>query len=221
MREIRLVDLGTMDYFDCWELQKRLVAQRAQDEILDQLILVEHPHAVTLGRKQIQSISSLPNSSFEIPIYEIERGGEATYHGPGQLVGYPILKLEADRRDLHAYLRNLEEVLIRTLADFSIKSRRIENATGVWLKTQIPKKIASIGIAVKRWVTYHGFALNVSTDLDYFKLISPCGYDSSVMTSIERERTEPIAMSAVKDRVIAHFQSAFDVEVQSNSSVAQ
>lgn len=214
-----MIDLGTMDYLECWNLQKELVAKRAKEEISDQLIFVEHPHVVTLGRRNAVYHASSHDSDNKVPVYEIERGGEATYHGPGQLVAYPILKLSEGRRDLHRYLRSIEEVLIRTLNDFSIESHQKDGATGVWLKDR-QKKIASIGIGVKRWVTYHGLALNVSTDLSYFGLISPCGFDSSVMTSMENELAEHTPMHLVKDRVIANFQSIFETEIQVLPSIS-
>jgi len=204
VREAWLLDLGVREYREVWALQKELVRKRAADEVPDLLILVEHPHVITLGR----GCRSRP-AKLDVPIYEVERGGEATYHGPGQLVGYPIVKLEGPRRDLHLYLRDLEEVLIETLADFALPAGRVPQATGVWTKSAPPRKIASIGIAVRSWVTYHGFALNVSTDLSFFKLISPCGFDPSVITSMERELGGNVSMEAVKESLKVHFAERF------------
>jgi lipoate-protein ligase B len=204
VREAWLLDLGVREYHEVWALQKELVLKRGAAEIPDLLILVEHPHVITLGRR-----CSYQPAKLDVPVYEVERGGEATYHGPGQLVGYPIMKLEGPRRDLHRYLRDLEEVLIETLDEFAIPAGRMPGATGVWTRSAPPRKIASIGIAVRSWVTYHGFALNVSTDLSYFQLISPCGFDSSVMTSMEQELGEHVGMGAVKERLKVQFAERF------------
>jgi lipoyl(octanoyl) transferase len=206
-----LLDLGLREYRDVWALQHRLVEQRIRDEIPDVCIFVEHPHAITLGRKSPKR-SPIRTPQVEIPVYEIERGGEATYHGPGQLVGYPILKLEGERRDLHRYLRDLERALIDVLGDFGISAGRRPGATGVW--TPEGKKIASIGVAVRRWVTYHGFALNVNTDLRYFRLISPCGFDGSVMTSMGRELGRDVPMEVVRERTAARLEERFARKLQ-------
>jgi len=206
--ETWLLDLGFRDYVETWQLQKELVRKRARDEIPDLLIFVEHPHVITLGRAR-PSRPPIRAAKLDVPVYRIERGGEATYHGPGQLVGYPILKLEGDRRDLHRYLCDLEEILIKTLGDFGLAAQRLPQATGVWTASHPPKKIASIGVAVRRWVTYHGFALNVTTDLKYFQLISPCGFDGSVMTSMERELGRKIDLDEVKARIISQYERCF------------
>jgi len=211
--EAWLLDLGLRDYREAWELQKELVTRRVRGEIPDVLVLVEHPHVITLGRKRpAQPPLRTPTLPPEVRVYEVERGGEATYHGPGQLVGYPILRLEGEERGLHRYLRELEELLLDVLQDFGIEAQRREGATGVW--TPAGKKIASIGVAVRRWVTYHGFALNVSTDLSYFRWISPCGFPGSVMTSMERELGRPVPMEAVKERVGVRFAERFRRELR-------
>lgn len=213
-REAWLLDLGLQDYRDVWELQQRLVERRIRDEIPDVLILVEHPHVITLGRKRRSpTLMKIPPSNLEIPVYKIERGGEATYHGPGQLVGYPVIKLEGERRDLHRYLRDLEAFLIDVLSDFGIAARRRPGATGVWTAGTPSRKIASIGIAVRRWVSYHGFALNVSTDLECFRLISPCGFDGSVMTSMGEELGQEIGPDGVKERIVTRFAERFGVRL--------
>ncbi len=170
-------DLGLMDYVAAHSLQKKLVEEKKlAPNTPDYLLLVEHPDVYTYGRK-----SKNPDRS--LCFVDIERGGEDTFHTPGQIVGYPILSLDPAERDLHHYLRNLEAVLMDTLNDFGVPSFRRDNATGVWVTGE--KKIASLGVAVSGWVTYHGFALNVDNDLSGFTKISPCGFKASVMTSLK------------------------------------
>jgi lipoate-protein ligase B len=190
-----------------WALQKELLAERQAGTIPDTLILVEHPEVITLGRKASSRDNVLDDS---IPVVEIERGGDVTYHGPGQLVGYPILQLDGDERDLHAYLRNLEQALIDTCADFGIAGARKAGWTGVWIGD---KKVASIGIAVRRWVTLHGFALNVSTDLSRFATINPCGLDAAVMTSMSEALGRSIALDDVKPALRARWSAVFNREL--------
>ena len=204
MRAARVIDLGRREYGETWQLQLDLVAQRQRDEITDTLVLVEHADVITLGRRQ----SSQQNvvAAGDIPVFEIERGGDVTYHGPGQLVGYPILKLDGDERDLHAYLRNLEEALIGVCSDVGLVGRRNPGWTGVWIGE---RKVASIGIAVRRWVTMHGFALNVSTDLSRFTAINPCGLDAAVMTSLSREAGRDVTLDEVKPLVVARLSAVF------------
>jgi lipoyl(octanoyl) transferase len=181
-------DLGVRAYAEVLELQRTLARQRLAGEIIDdQLLLVEHEPVVTLGRGTRPE--SLPLTAAElsrrgIQQYEVERGGDVTFHGPGQLVGYPILNLREHREDLHWYLRTLEEALIRALDALGVRAERTPGLTGVWTRN---RKIASIGIHVKQWVTYHGFALNVNTDLSYFDLIVPCGIRDVTMTSVAME----------------------------------
>jgi len=188
-------------------MQRELVAARQRDEVPDTLILVEHPHVITLGRgSHRENLLAVG----DVPTFEIERGGDVTYHGPGQLVGYPIFLLRPDERDLHQYLRNLEEALLRTVADFGIAGDRNPGWTGVWTAEPEPRrKLASIGVAVKRWVTMHGFALNVSTDLARFAAINPCGLEATVMASLASLLGRPVDMDAVKDRARAHFAAVF------------
>ena len=202
MKRGLVVDLGVREYADCWELQKRLLARRQSDSIPDTLLLVEHPDVITLGRKAGARANILDGS---IPIFEIERGGDVTYHGPGQLVGYPIFRLDDDERDLHAYLRNLEAGLIEVCGAFELAAGRKPGLTGVWLGE---KKVASIGIAVRRWVTLHGFALNVSTELARFAAINPCGLDAQVMTSLSQAAARPISVDDVKPLAAAHLGKA-------------
>lgn len=203
MSTLEILDLGTREYREVWELQHELVARRVAGKIGDTLVLVEHPPVFTVGRA---AQTAVPNQIENIPCWAIERGGQMTYHGPGQLVGYPIIDLRARARDIQRYLRNLEEVLILTLADFGIAASRHSGLTGVWVRE---KKIASIGIAIKRWVSYHGFALNVSIDLSFFRAIQPCGLDGSVMTSMSEELKQPVDLKRVKLSLIRHFQQIF------------
>jgi lipoate-protein ligase B len=203
--EARLVDLGTREYADVWSMQLALVKQRQQGEIPDTLLFVEHPHVITAGRSaKRDNLLDLGDT----PLFEIERGGDVTYHGPGQLVGYPIFLLRDDERDLHTYLRNLEESLIRALAGFGLEGTRKPGWTGVW-NAAAERKLASIGVAVKRWVTLHGFALNVATDLARFGAINPCGLDAAVMGSMAGELGRPVEMAAVKHAVRESFADVF------------
>ncbi len=202
-REAWLLDLGRMPYREAWSLQKALVARRTEDAITDGLILVEHDHVVTLGRRGTPADVLEPG----LPLFEVERGGEATYHGPGQLVGYPILRLP-DRLEVKRLVTDLEEVLIRTCADFGIESTRGGPERGVWVKG---RKIASIGLAVHKGVTFHGFAHNVTTDLTYFLKIRPCGHAGTIMTSMEKELGQGVDLEDVKASVIVHFQDVFGV----------
>ena len=190
----QLLDLGTREFGEVWALQKDLVARRQREEIPDTLVLVEHPHVITLGRGTHKENVLAPGDT---PLFEIERGGDVTYHGPGQLVGYPIFLLRQEERDLHVYLRNLEEALIRAIRRFGITGERKEGWTGVWT-TGGGRKLASIGVAVKRWVTLHGFALNVSTDLGRFASINPCGLEATTMGSMESVLGRPVPFAEVK-----------------------
>src|ERR1700733_8221815 len=179
-RILNVANLGLVEYQAALALQNAIVAARQTDAISDTLLLLEHPHVFTLGRGADERFL-LAQRPREVPIYRVSRGGEVTYHGPGQLVGYPILKLEGRERDVHRYLRNLEEAMLRALADFDIKATRRQGLTGIWVGS---RKIASIGVGIKRWTTCHGFALNVCSDLNYFHAIVPCGIDGCEMTSI-------------------------------------
>jgi lipoate-protein ligase B len=180
------------------------VACRQEDQIRDTLVLVEHPHVITIGRRAGAAANILEHGG--IPVFEIERGGDVTYHGPGQLVGYPLLQLSGPARDLHRYLRELEEVMVRTCRTYGVPAERKDGATGAWIED---RKLASIGVAVKRWVTLHGFALNVSTDLARFSAINPCGFQASVMTSLERETGRRIGLDQVKRDLVRHFREVF------------
>jgi lipoate-protein ligase B len=201
----QLLDLGTREYGDVWQLQKELVGKRQRDEIPDTLILVEHPHVITLGRGTHKENVLAPGDT---PLFEIERGGDVTYHGPGQLVGYPIFLLRPQERDLHIYLRNLEEALIRAVRRFGIAGERKEGWTGVWTGGGA-RKLASIGVAVKKWVTLHGFALNVATDLGRFSAINPCGLEATTMGSMESVLGRVVPFADVKEAAREELAAVF------------
>lgn len=194
-----LRDLGLADYEHVYRLQRDLVGQRKRGEIEDSLIFVEHPDVYTYGRKIKNPL--LPAG---VPSFAVERGGEITYHNPGQLVSYPVLALEEGERDLHLHLRRLEETMIDVLKDFGIYGERRAGKTGVWIVGK-EKKIASIGVAVSNWVTYHGSALNVRNDLSGFLLVNPCGFNGEVMTSMEAELGKSVSMELVKNSYFNHF----------------
>jgi lipoyl(octanoyl) transferase len=211
MPKCELRESGRLDYSRALELQRRLVAQRKAGAIPDQLMLVEHPHTITLGRnghaENLLAGEDLLRRA-GIAYYPTDRGGDITYHGPGQMVGYPILDLRDWKRDVGAYVRAIEQVLIDALADFGIHAGRIPKLTGVWVEGG---KIAAIGVHISRWVTSHGFALNVSTDLRYFQYIVPCGLSRPVTSMAQlgcRASWEEVA-----ERLTAHFGRVFEREV--------
>ena len=221
MTPLRIEDLGRRPYAEVLELQRDLRRRRIDGEFgEDVLLLVEHPPVITLGRGTRPSSLPIAPAELErrgVEVFEVERGGDVTFHGPGQLVGYPILDLRGHRQDLHWYLRSLEDVLIQALGGLGIEAGRNPGLTGVWTAG---RKIASIGIHVKKWVTLHGFALNVTTDLDPFDLIVPCGIRQVVMTSVSAEllRTdsEPL-MAEVRGRVVGAFCDVFGSSVAAGS----
>jgi len=188
----RVVDLGTAGYRDVWARQLELVEARKGGAGEDTLLLVEHPHVITLGRRRESQGNVI--AAGDVEVVEIERGGDVTYHGPGQLVAYPIVLLREPERDLHAFLRHLEDAVIATLAAFGLVGDREPGKTGVWCDARAGgrKKLCSMGIACRRWVTFHGLALNVATDLAYFHRINPCGFQSDVMTSMAAELGAPV-----------------------------
>ena len=207
------MNLGTMRYSDALDYQREIAKQRISGELdQDLLLLVEHPPVVTLGRSSKQkNLVSSPDflKSKGVELFEVERGGDVTFHGPGQLVGYPIIDLKRHKQDLHWYLRAVEESLIKALAAYSIPGERSTGFTGVWTKD---RKIASIGVHARDWVTWHGFALNVTTDLTYFDLIVPCGIDGVIMTSMQRELgADSPSMCEVEKTVAAAFGEVFDL----------
>lgn len=202
-----------MGYVEALEYQREIARQRISGELdQDILLLVEHPPVVTLGRSSKQkNLVSSPEflASKGVELFEVERGGDVTFHGPGQLVGYPIIDLTRHKQDLHWYLRSVEDALIRALADLNIPAERNTGFTGVWTRG---RKIASIGVHARDWVTWHGFALNVTTELSYFDLIVPCGIDGVVMTSVERELAPASAsMEAVEKAVATAFGEVFSL----------
>ena len=205
--------LGRTAYADGLRLQERAVERLRAGEGNEQLLLLEHPHVFTLGRggdkaniladeKQLQSHS--------IEVYETGRGGDVTYHGPGQLVGYPMINLKPDRCDVHRYVRDIEEVLIRAIGEYGIKGERLAGLTGVWVGNE---KVAAIGVRIARWITSHGFALNVNTDLQYFQMIVPCGITDRGVTSLARLTGRTLDLREVATVVTHHFAEVFERDV--------
>jgi len=197
-------DLGVMEYGAALALQEKLVESKRDENFPDILLFVEHPHVITLGRggKETNVVDS-----GDVPVFRSSRGGDVTYHGPGQMVVYPIVNLKSKlRKDVHRYLRYLERSAIRTLASFGIAAERNPPWTGIWIAN---KKIAAIGVAVRRSITYHGLALNVNTDLAYFQRIVPCGLPWSGVTSMSRELAREVAMEEVKQNFLRHFTRQF------------
>ena len=207
--------LGVVDYQAALDLQKELVEQRKQGLIPDQLLLLEHPPVITLGVRTRNDRSHVLESEAALAargvgLFETGRGGDVTYHGPGQLVGYPIVDLKPDRCDVHRYVRDLEEVLIRAVDAFGVRAGRIEGLTGIWVGDQ---KLAAIGVRISRWVTSHGFALNVNTDLSHFGLIVPCGITDKGVTSLERLLGHALPMDEVAETVARQFAALFSAEL--------
>lgn len=208
------VTLGRWDYQAAWDLQAALVRARLQEALPDLLLLVEHPHVYTVGRGgDGRHILWNPERLREkgVRVYHVDRGGDVTYHGPGQAVGYPIVSLRERGLDPHRYLRDLEEVLIRTLADYGIRGTRVPGMTGVWVDNA---KVAAIGVKFTRAVTSHGFALNVNTDLSYFQGIVPCGLTNRAVTSMQALLGRPVAMAEVHQALTAHFAEVFERYVE-------
>jgi lipoyl(octanoyl) transferase len=230
MKSGLVVDLGLVEYGATWGLQRRLVAARKAGSVPDVLLLCEHPHVITLGRNG--KLANLRASDrvlrqMGVSFFETDRGGDITYHGPGQLVGYPILNLADIRRDVAWYMRILEETMIRATAEFGVASRRVPGRTGVWVDvpngsggnpaentTASEEKLAAIGVHLSRWVTSHGFAYNVSTDLRYFDLIVPCGIAGKRATSLEKLLGRQTEVKEVAPRVAAHLGNLFGLELR-------
>lgn len=207
--------LGVVPYGDALVLQRELVERRKAGGIPDQLLLLQHPPVITLGVKTRNDRSHvLANeqalSTRGVEVFESGRGGDVTFHGPGQIVGYPILDLRPGRSDVHRYVRDLEEVLIRTLHTFGVTADRTPGLTGVWVGRD---KVAAIGVRIARWVTSHGFALNVNTDLSHFDLIVPCGIPDRGVTSLQRLVGQTVELDRVEDRIVAAFAEVFNVEL--------
>jgi lipoyl(octanoyl) transferase len=218
-RVLDVRELGVLPYSAGVELQARLVGERRTGAITDTLLLLQHPHVITLGTGSHEENILLSPQELEsrgIEIHSAGRGGDVTYHGPGQLVGYPILDLKPERCDLHRYLRDLEEVLILTLADYGLEAGRREGMTGVWVGD---RKLAAIGVRVSSgWITSHGFALNVSTDLDFFETIVPCGIREHAVGSLAGELQRPVEMQEVGERLVNRFEQVFGLQIQPRSS---
>ncbi len=213
MQTVWLVHLPLTPYADALALQHRIVAARQRNALNDVLLLLEHPPVFTLGRNASDANILATRETLRelgIDVFRVERGGEVTYHGPGQLVGYPILDLHHFRLDVGWFVHSLEETLLRALDDFGIRGARIEKLIGVWVGDA---KIAQIGARIEQWVTYHGFALNVAPNLAHFDLIVPCGIRDKSVTSIARVLNKPIEMRAARERVAARFAEVFGVEL--------
>jgi lipoyl(octanoyl) transferase len=203
--------IGRVPYAEALALQKQLVEDRREGRTGDVLLLVEHPHVLTLGVRGDGGRSHILASSEVlaargVAVHETGRGGDITYHGPGQLVGYPIIDLKPDRCDVHRYVRDLEEVLIRVAGDYGLRGERVAGLTGVWIAGE---KVAAIGVRIARWITSHGFALNVTTDLDYFNLIIPCGIADRGVTSLSKSLGRQVDRREVEDRLIQRFSEVF------------
>ena len=217
--ECWVLNLGPRDYLNVYNLQKKLVNKRIKGEIPDVLILNEHNPVFTIGRRGGKGSILASKEELKkrgIKIYEIDRGGDIIYHGPGQLVGYPIMNLKSKGKDIHLYLRNLEEVIIRLLKDYGVQSKRIEGHTGVWVENE---KIAAIGIGVKRWVSFHGFCLNVNPNLSYFDMINPCGIKDKGITSLakltnfEDNGNGKMKLAQLTNNLIKHFGKVFFLDM--------
>src|SRR5512134_2986244 len=211
MRELEVRRLGVVPYDEALALQRQLVEERRAERIPDLLLLLQHPPVITLGVKGDGGRANIVTTDARlaelgIAVHETGRGGDVTYHGPGQIVGYPILDLKPDRCDVHRYVRDLEEVMIRVCADYGVEAGRIKGLTGTWVGAE---KIGAIGVRLSRWITSHGFAFNVSTDLDHFELIVPCGISDRGVTSLERASGRVLSMSEVETAVVRRFQETF------------
>ena len=224
-KKITLIDWGLKDYKEAWEEQERLfqaiIDQKTENRRVESpsptpnyLIFVEHPHVLTLGKSGVMEHLLMSEEFLKqkhISFYKVNRGGDITYHGLGQVVGYPILDLDNFFPDIHKYLRSLEEVIILTLADYGLKGERSQGETGVWLDVGTPKarKICAMGVRASRWVTMHGFALNVNTDLNYFNYIVPCGIADKAVASLQTELGREVPLEEVKQHITRHFLEVF------------
>ena len=218
MNSLDVRRLGVVPYRQALALQRALVDDRRAGRVGDVLLLVEHPHVLTLGVRGDGGRSHIlaPPEALEargVEVHETGRGGDITYHGPGQIVGYPIIDLAPDRCDVHRYVRDLEELLIRTAGDFGVDAGRVAGLTGVWAGPGLNEKLAAIGVRIARWVTSHGFAFNATTDLEYFKLIVPCGIADRGVTSLERLLGRPPDRRLLEERIVHHFCEIFERRV--------
>jgi len=228
-KKVKITELGFLPYSEAWDIQEEYfsntIAVKRQNRQLDSsiltenhLLLVEHPPVFTLGKSGKIDHLLLKEEVLKskgIAFFKTNRGGDITFHGPGQLVGYPILDLDNFFTDIHKYLRYLEEIIIKTLSDFGLNSARSDGETGVWLDLDTPfaRKICAMGVRASRWVTMHGFALNINTDLSYFDYIVPCGIQGKGVTSIAKELKREVDPSIVKAAVLKHFSEVFEVEI--------
>jgi lipoyl(octanoyl) transferase len=237
METVLFKDLGLVDYKQAWDYQERLLGEivaakmearnHSESRVANgthHLLFCEHPHVYTLGKSGKEDHLLLDEQQLgenQAVFYRINRGGDITYHGPGQIVGYPILDLDCFFNDIHRYLRYLEEAVIRTLSDYGIVASRIEKLTGVWIDAEDPakaRKICAFGVRCSRWVTMHGFAFNVNVDLDYFKHIIPCGIPDKAVTSLSRELGRPLDMVEVKEKLKAHLSDVFGFRLVNDHS---
>lgn len=237
-KSVLIEDLGLVDYQQTWDYQTQLfnsiiekklamrdLPEEDQQAPAGYLLLCEHPHVYTLGKSGKRENLLIDESQLRnanATYHEINRGGDITYHGPGQLVGYPIFDLDSYFTDIHKYLRFLEEAIIRTLADFGISAGRIDGLTGVWIEFENPlkaRKICAMGVKASRWVTMHGFALNVQPDLSYFKNIIPCGIDDKAVTSISEELGRTVSMQEVKTVLVNHIVDLFEITIDQSSKM--
>ena len=212
VRQLEVRRLGLVGYDEALALQRELVEERRADKVPDLLLLLEHPPVITLGARSVNARAnggSTNHTHAEIGIAgdETRRGGDVTYHGPGQIVGYPIMDLRPDRCDVHKYVRDLEEVMIRVCADYGVTAGRIPGLSGTWVAAE---KIGAIGIRISRWITSHGFAFNVRTNLDHFRLIVPCGISDRGVTSLEKVTQRSISMREVEDTIVHRFANVFE-----------
>ena len=221
MKQALQVDLGLMGYAEAWALQKRVVTARKAGAIEDVLLLCEHPHVITQGRsgkREHLLVSENVLKQKGVEFHATDRGGDITYHGPGQIVGYPIFNLGAIRRDVVWYVRMLEEAMIRATAVFGIAAERVAGKTGIWVKSEnVEEKLAAIGVHISRWVTSHGFAYNVSTDLRFFDLIVPCGIADRKATSLEKLLGRRVETKEVAPRIAHHLGEVFGLEMKEAS----
>jgi lipoyl(octanoyl) transferase len=234
MNTIQFRDLGCLEYGEAWQIQEALMKQgldvkarrhgagadlATQEKIPNHFLLCSHPHVYTLGKSGHMEnllINDCRLRELDISFYKTNRGGDITYHGPGQIVGYPVLDLELFFTDLGRYMRSLEEVIIRTLSVFGIEAGRLIGATGVWLDSEVPgkaRKVCAMGVRCSRWITIHGFALNVNTNLKYFDYIVPCGITDKSVTSMQKELGYEIPEQEVKDVLVKQFASVFEAEI--------
>ena len=230
--KVHFEDLGLIDYQQAWDYQEKLLAENvaiksqnrqlsleAQKSTTNYLLFCQHPHVYTLGKSGHLENLLLTETQLQdvgATFHKINRGGDITYHGPGQLVGYPILDLEHFFTDIHRYMRTLEEAIILTCADYGLSAGRIDGLTGVWLDfetQQNPRKICALGVKCSRWITMHGFAFNVNTDLAYFGHIVPCGISDKAVTSLQQELGRPLSMPEVAEKLKGHLQELFEMEI--------